>query len=176
MKCDYCEIAGKKIKAEIVYEDDKIIAVVKDTAALPGQVCVFPKEHFTILELIPDAVVNHLFKAANKLSTAVFESLGAQGTNIVVQNGTAAGQAVPHFCVDIIPRRERDGLEFQWKTKQLMEEEMDTAYLMLKEEGEKMVVGAEEKKEEVFHDGKTEMIAEKEGGENYLVKQLKRRP
>lgn len=175
MKCDYCEIARKKIKAEVVYEDSEVIAVVKDRAALSGQICVFPKEHHTILELVPDSLVDHLFKVANKLGVAVFECLEAQGTNIIVQNGTAAGQEVPHFCVDIIPRRERDGLNVQWKPKQLMEEEMDTAYLMLKEEGEKIVVGVE-KEEKVFHDKKTEMIVEREDEENYMLKQLKRMP
>jgi histidine triad (HIT) family protein len=175
MKCDYCEIVKRKVKAEVVYEDDKVMAIVKDLAAFPGQICVFPKEHYTILEMVPDAIVNHLFKIVNKLGIAIFEGLGVQGTNIVVQNGTAAGQTTPHFCVDIIPRRERDGLDFQWKIKQLMEEETDTAYLMLKEEGEKLIVGVDVK-EEVFHDDKTEMITEKEGEENYMVKQLKRMP
>jgi len=176
MKCDYCEIAGRKIKSEVVYEDDKLVAVIGDVVASPGQICVFPKEHFTIIELVPDSLVDHLFKVVNKLGVAIFESLGAQGTNIIVQNGTAAGQKVPHFCVNIIPRREGDVLNFQWKTKQLMEEEMDTAYLMLKEEGDKIIIGAGEQKEEIVYDKKTEKIVEKEGEENYMLKQLKRMP
>jgi len=175
-KCDYCEIAKKKIKAEVVYEDDKVIAVVKDLATALGQICVLPKEHYTILELVPNEVVDHLFRIVNKLSMAIFESLGVQGTNIIVNNGTAAGQEVPHFCVEIIPRKEGDGLNFEWKPKQLMEEEMDTAFLMLKEEGDKIIITKEEKKEKVFHDEKTEMIVEKEGEENYLLKQLRRLP
>lgn len=176
MKCDYCEIVKGKTKAEVIYEDDMMMAVIKDMAVFPGQICIFPKEHYTILELIPDPLVDHLFKVTNKIGIAVFESLGVQGTNIVVQNGTAAGQTIPHFCINIIPRKERDGLNLQWKTKQLMEEEMDTAYLMLKEEGEQLVVGVDEKKEQVFSDKKTEMIVEKEGEENYMVKQLRRKP
>ena len=176
MKCDYCEIAKRKAKAEVVYEDSKVIAVVKDRAFLPGQISVFPKEHYTIIELVPDSLVDHLFKVVNKLGVAIFEGLGAQGTNIIVQNGTAAGQEVPHFCVDIVPRREGDGLNVHWKPTQLMEEEMDTAYLMLKEEGDKLVVGGGEQKEEIVYDKKTEKIVEKEGEEDYREKQLKRMP
>lgn len=173
--CDYCEIAKKKIKSEIVFEDDKLIAVVKDLAASPGQLSLFPKEHYTILELVPDSVVDHLFKIANKLSIALFESLGIQGTNILVQNGTAAGQKTPHFAVDIIPRKEGDNLNLEWKPKQLLEEEMDTAFVALKEEGEQIAIG-QEPKEETFHDEKTEMIVEKDDEENYMLKQLKRKP
>ena len=133
MKCDYCEIGKGKIPSEVVYEDDSIVAVISETAASPGQISIFPKEHYTILELVPDLLVDHIFRVVNKLSTIVFETLGVQGTNIIVQNGISAGQGVPHFCVNIIPRREGDVLNFQWKPKQLMEEEMDTAYLVLKE-------------------------------------------
>ncbi len=176
MKCDYCEIAKKKIKAEIIYEDDKVIAVVKDLATSPGQICVFPKEHYTILEMVPNEVVDHLFKVSNKLGIALFESLGVHGTNIIVQNGTAAGQQTPHFCIEIIPRKEGDGLNLEWKPKQLMEEEMDVAYLSLKEEGDKMVITKTEKKKEVIRDKKTELVLEKEGEENYMLKSLKRIP
>lgn len=177
MKCDYCEIAQKKVKSAIVYEDEEIIAVIKDLAASPGQVCLMPKKHYTILEMVPDFLVSRLFKIAKKISVAVFEGLGAQGTNLIVQNGTGAGQEIPHFGIEIIPRREGDGLNFQWKTLSLMDEEKETAYLMLKEEGEKIAIAPEEeKREEVFSEGKLEMVVEKEDDENYLVKQLRRLP
>lgn len=179
MKCDYCEIAKKEIKDEVVYEDEQVIAVIKDLAANPGTVSVFPKEHLTIIELVPDSLVDHLFRIANKLSVALFESLGVQGTNIVVQNGTAAGQKVPHFSVDIIPRKENDGLDLQWQALQLMEDEADTAFIALKEDLKDLVLGAEEKKK-VVSSGKTELVLEKEkskdGEENYMVKQLRRKP
>jgi len=176
MKCEYCEVAKGKIKSEVVYEDKEVIAWMKDMAAFPGQVCVMPKEHFTILELVPDLVVDKVFKIANKISIAIFESLGVQGTNIVVQNGTAAGQKVPHFCVEIIPRKEGDNLNLDWKPKNLMDDEMDTAYLMLKEESEQLVVGQDKPIREVLKDEKTEMIVEKDGEENYMLKQLRRVP
>ena len=179
MKCDYCEIAKKEIKDEVVYEDEQVIAVIKDLAPLPGTVSVFPKEHLTIIELASDSLVEHLFKIANKLSIALFESLCVQGPNIVVQNGTAAGQKVPHFAIDIIPRKENDGLDLQWKPLQLMENESDNAFSVLKDDLSGLVLGAEEKKK-VVSSGKTEIVLEKEkskdGEENYMVKQLRRKP
>ncbi len=179
MKCDYCEIAKKEIRDDVVYEDDQVIAVIKDLAPLPGTVSIFPKEHLTILELASESLTGHLFKIANKLSIALFESLGVQGTNIIVQNGTAGGQKVPHFSVDIIPRKENDGLDLQWKPLQLMEGEADKAFSALKDDLGNLVLGADEKKK-VVKSGKTEVVLEKEktadGEENYMVKQLKRVP
>lgn len=177
MNCEFCEIARKKIKAEIVYEDEVVVALVKDLAVFPGQIIIFPKEHYTILELVPDSIIHRLFTVANQLSMALFESLGVQGTNLIVENGTAAGQKVPHFSINVIPRKEGDQLNLQWKTKQLLEEEMDTAYLILKEEGDKLVIAKEKKKEEIIIQGnKTKIVVEKEGENNYLLKQLRRVP
>ena len=179
MKCDYCEIAKKEIKDEVVYEDEQVIAVIKDLSPLPGTVSLLPKEHLTIIELASDSLVEHLFKIANKLSVALFESLGIQGTNIVVQNGIAAGQKIPHFGIDIIPRKENDGLDLQWKPLQLMENESDSAFSALKDDLDKLVLGADEKRK-VVKSGKTEVVLEKEktasGEENYMVKQLRRIP
>lgn len=177
MVCDYCEIVRKKTDAEIIYEDDKAVGIIKEIAASPGQICLMPKDHYAILELVPDSLLAHLFKIANKLSMAVFSSLGIQGTNLIIQNGTAAGQQVPHFCIEIIPRKEGDSLNFQWKTKQLLEEEMDTAYLILKEEGDRLVINSQkEEKKMIVKENNTKRLEKKEGEENYLLKQLDRVP
>ncbi|MBU1111258.1 MAG: HIT domain-containing protein, partial [Nanoarchaeota archaeon] len=49
MKCEYCELISGSEKAEIIYQDDEVLAFVKEDAITPGQITVIPKEHFTIL-------------------------------------------------------------------------------------------------------------------------------
>lgn len=175
MVCEYCEIR----KAEVLYEDNEVVVVVKDTALIPGQITVLPKEHYTILEMIPDNILRKCSVIANKVSMAIFESLGCHGTNIVVQNGTSAGQLVPHFAVEVIPRRENDAINLQWKPKQLMEEEMEPVFNLLKDSASEIYVGENKpiKKERiVVKDKETEMIVEKEGRNNYLLKSIRRLP
>jgi len=183
MKCEYCELIADRSKAEILYEDEEVVVAVKDLVMTPGQITVFPKEHFTILEMVPDKILRKCAAMANKVSIAAFESIGCQGTNIIIQNGVSAGQKVPHFAFEVVPRREGDGLNLQWEPRQLMEDEMDTAFLLLKEEGEKLVdIGKKEKKAKVEskEEPKKEKIKEeKSSGEkkdNYLLKSLKRIP
>jgi len=178
MSCEYCQIVnGKSSNAEIIYEDEQVLVVVKDTAVTPGQITIFPKEHYTILEIVPDEIMNKCVQLANKIGIAVFESLGAQGTNIIVQNGTGAGQKVPHFAIEVVPRREGDGLNFEWKAQQLMDDEMDTVHLMLKEEGERLVIGQKkEKKVASINDEETKKIISEKGKDNYLLKSQKRIP
>ncbi len=169
MQCEYCELAEREEK--LIYQDNEVVVAVKDSGLSAGQVTVFPKKHYTIMEMVPDEVLKKCSLIANKVSIAVFEGLGSQGTNILVQNGTSAGQKVPHFALEIIPRQENDGLSLQWPPLQLMEDEIEAAYLALKKEAEKP-----EAKEEGKKPGKGVVVIGEGGKENYLLKPLKRMP
>jgi diadenosine tetraphosphate (Ap4A) HIT family hydrolase len=68
--------------------------------------------------------VGDLFAVANDISVRLFEKMNISGTNIIVNNGVAAGQTVPHFMLNIIPRKENDGLDFQWPTKPVSDDIM----------------------------------------------------
>lgn len=173
MTCALCEIGEGKGEVRKIFEDDKVIAFLKQKPSAFGHIILTTKKHYTILEQVPDPEISHIFSVANKLSTAAFESLGGGGTNIIIQNGSGAGQMHPHFCIEIIPRRENDGLNFQWQPKQLSEEEMSTVELTLKQETGAISVGGEKKKEVIKDDGKAETL---EGEDNYLIRSLRKIP
>jgi len=165
---------------DILYEDPEVVVAIKDFSSIAGQISIFPKQHHTILEMVPDEVIQKCFILANKVSMTIFEGLGAQGTNILVQNGLGAGQKIPHFSIEVIPRREGDGLNLMWDPKQLSPDEMDTAYLMIKEEGDKLVdIGKkkkEERKEEVKGESSKDGPKKVDNKNNYLLKSIKRLP
>ena len=172
-ECKICEAI--KEKEELIYEDKDVIAILSTEPASAGHIILSPKKHYPIIEQIPDYEFGHLFHIANKLSIAVFETVGCQGTNIIIENGVAAGQTVPHVTIHIIPRNENDGLNFQWNPKTLSEEEMSTVELKVREEA-KSIGGfeKEKKKEAIKLEKKKEKISSEE--ENYLIKQLTRIP
>jgi len=148
--CLVCQIVEGRIPSKRVYEDDAILAVLDVNGANPGHCFVMPKDHIPIIEQVPDPQIEKIFNVANKISTAVFDALQVQGTNIFVANGIPAGQMVAHFMVNVIPRFENDGINLQWEPKQLSEEEISTVELKLKEQTEN--IGGfqkEEKKEKV---------------------------
>ncbi|MEK6892345.1 MAG: hypothetical protein AABX25_04115, partial [Nanoarchaeota archaeon] len=60
------------------------------------------------------------------LSNSMLRSIDAQGTNIVVANGIAAGQRAQHFMVHLIPRKENDGINFVLPQKTLNEDEIES--------------------------------------------------
>ena len=174
--CTLCEIAQGKSNAKVVYYDETCIAYLKQMPASAGHIVLIPKKHYTIFEQVPDNEASHMFRIASKLSTAAFETFGQGGTNIIVQNGEAAGQTHPHFSIEIIPRNENDGLNFLWQPRQLSEEEMSTAELIMKEETANIGGFGKEKKPEAISEKKTEQLKQEKDKDNYLFKSLTRIP
>lgn len=175
--CLICQIISNKIPSYKVYEDDMILAVLDVNGANPGHCFVLPKNHYPIMEQVPDDELANLFSVSNKISSAIFENLKVQGTNIFVRNGIPAGQTVAHFMINVIPRKENDGINLQWKPKQLSEEEISTVELKLKDQIKDASVTKIEKTQEpkqVQETSKTEAITDDE--EDYIMKQLRRIP
>ena len=125
-------------------------------------------------EPVPDKEVGRLFQVSNKISTAIFESLGVQGTNIFVANGIPAGQTVAHFTINVIPRRENDGINLQWQPKQLSEEEMSTIELKLKEQTKNIGHFEKEEKKAKTQAPKPLLLSDEE--EEYFARQMRRLP
>ncbi len=168
MGCSICKVIEEGHDF-VVYQDDKLMAVLAEKPTVAGHIQLFPKEHFTIIEQVPDNIIKHAFSVANKLSTALFDSLGAQGTNLILSNGVAAGQKHAHIILNILPRTQNDNMSLEWQPKQLSEEEMSAIEIKLKEHTEK--IGKEEPKKE-----EKEKPAEISDEENYLLKSLRRIP
>jgi histidine triad (HIT) family protein len=109
-QCIFCQIIAGKVSSKQVYEDDKCMAILDINPANPGHVLILPREHFTIMQMMPDPRVEHLFKIAQKISLSQIKGLGVEGTNIFVANGSAAGQKAPHSMIHVIPRKKNDGI------------------------------------------------------------------
>ncbi|MBD3249599.1 HIT domain-containing protein [Candidatus Woesearchaeota archaeon] len=174
-KCLLCkELETKK---SIIYEDDTVAVIMGPAPAAPGHVIVVPKKHYPIIEQIPDEEFGKIFNIVNKVSTAIFESVEATGTNIIVQNGVAAGQLIPHSFIHVIPRKDDDNIDFQWQPKQIAPEQFSKVEANLKKAAESIEIGKkkEKKKEPVKAKKEPEkMKATKQ--ENYMIKQLERIP
>ena len=148
-------ISAGKVDVFDIYEDNLVKAVLDIKPANKGHMVLFPKEHFQIMGLMHDELVMHMFKIANMLSRAVFDAMKAQGTNVYVANGQAAGQLVQHVLVHIIPRFKDDKITIPWQAKEFSEEEMKnitkeikSKIFIKKEETVKKEVKIEEIKEE----------------------------
>ena len=151
-QCIFCQIIAGKIQAKKIYEDEKVLGVLDINPANPGHILLLPKEHYAIMPQMPEEEISHIFMSAKHISNAMLRSIEAQGTNIIVANGVAAGQRAQHFMVHIIPRKENDGIQFTLPQKTMPESDIEsvgnliTASLAGQPE-ENQAKGLEQKKE-----------------------------
>jgi histidine triad (HIT) family protein len=93
------------------YEDSDVVAFLDIQPVNAGHLLVVPRAHFESLQDIPARLAMHLFEVAMELAPVVKQVAAADGLNIVVNSGAAAGQDVFHYHVHVIPRRADDGFD-----------------------------------------------------------------
>ncbi len=106
----------------LVYEDEKTIVFIPDRPKVEGHLVVIPRDPYRSINDVPPQIVSHLFYVASFAATTLFEGLGAEGTNIIMNDGEVS--RMDRLTIDIIPRKQDDGIGFKWEPKKLTEEEM----------------------------------------------------
>ncbi|MBI2652752.1 HIT domain-containing protein [Candidatus Woesearchaeota archaeon] len=124
-QCVFCQIVAGKVQSKKIYEDDKVIAILDINPANPGHTLLLTKEHYSIMPQIPDDELSYVFMVAKAFSNSMLRGIDAQGTNIIVANGIAAGQRAQHFMAHIIPRKDNDGVNFVLPQKTMEQQEIE---------------------------------------------------
>jgi len=115
--CIFCKIAAKEIPATVIYEDNDVLAFMDIGPIIKGHALVISKKHYDPVGETPDEILTKLHLVAKQMAQAQMNGLGADGVNIMQNNGTAAGQEVPHIHVHVIPRFKDDGHHWNWNAK-----------------------------------------------------------
>jgi len=115
MDCIFCKIVAGEIPSHRVYEDDSVIAFLDINPATRGHALVVPRRHSVdIFDTIPEDL-EAAARATQLVARKLQRIVKADGFNILQNNGPAAGQAVAHYHVHVIPRREGDGALQAWR-------------------------------------------------------------
>ena len=109
--CTFCNLIHGAGEVSICYEDRDAIAFMDIQPVNAGHVLVVSRKHYESLQDTPPEVAMHLFRVATMIVPAVTKVAKAEGVNIVVNSGSAAGQDEPHYHVHVIPRCENDGFD-----------------------------------------------------------------
>lgn len=108
MDCVFCNIAAKKEKASVIFENESIIAFLDIRPVNYGHVLVLPKKHYDNFLVVPNSELLEALIITKWLAGAVKRAVGATGFNILSNNGIVAGQSIFHFHFHMIPRFESD--------------------------------------------------------------------
>lgn len=99
----FCKIASGEIPADIVYEDDEVVAFKDVRPHAPVHILIIPRKHMARLD---DAtaedkeLLGHILLTASKV--AKLTGIDAGGYRVVENNGPDAGQEVEHLHFHVL--------------------------------------------------------------------------
>ena len=109
----FCRIVAGVEPAQLVLDDDVVVAFLDRRPVFPGHVLVVPRDHVTTLADLPVALIGPYFERVQRVATAVQLAMDADGSFVALNN--VVSQSVPHLHTHVVPRRRNDGLRgFFW--------------------------------------------------------------
>jgi len=110
MDCIFCRIAAGEIPADIVYQDEELLAFRDINPQAPTHILIIPKEHIASLNDITSkhqALMGRIVLLARDLAEK--EGISGKGYRLSVSTGADGGQLVPHVHFHLIGGRKLSG-------------------------------------------------------------------
>ncbi|MGV8162547.1 MAG: HIT family protein [Candidatus Nanoarchaeia archaeon] len=163
---------------EIIIQDEDVIVLTPKRAITKGHIIITTVNEYHILEEVPQIILSKMFQISNKLSAVLFDSMKCHGTNILIQNGPSAGQINSRFCINIIPRYDKDNLNLEWTALTASPEKIQQAQNNFadadSEEKEKKFLAEQKTKFEEKKKTKVIKSDEDKKKRNYFIRSLER--
>ena len=111
MDCIFCKIINGDIPSYTIYEDE-IIKIFLDISPISdGHCLIIPKKHFENINDIDLETLSHIDKITKKIYPIMKEKLNCLGITRTQNN--EYGQEVKHYHLHLIPRYNKDDINFK---------------------------------------------------------------
>ncbi len=107
MDCIFCQIVAGKMPADILYQDEEVIAFRDINPLAPTHLLIIPKKHISSLVQISEAessLMGDMVNTANQLAKR--EGIAESGYRLVINCGEQGGQLVPHLHLHLLGGRQ----------------------------------------------------------------------
>ena len=102
-ECIFCKIMAKEIPAEIVYEDESVLAFRDVRPLAPAHILIIPKRHIESIADISkedEALMGHMVYVAKSIAEDL--QISSKGYKLLFRVGADGGQEVPHIHLHLI--------------------------------------------------------------------------
>jgi histidine triad (HIT) family protein len=100
--CVFCRIANGDLEAEVIWEDDLVIAFADIHPIRVGHAQIAPRGHFPYFEDLPEATASHIVHLAQRLSRAMKLLYGVPRVAFLFTGGDH-----PHAHAHVVPMHEK---------------------------------------------------------------------
>ena len=105
--CLFCGIVDGSVKANLVYQDDAVVAFSDIAPRAPVHILIIPRKHVASVSDIAAAdraLIGDIFQVAAKLARE--HGIAERGYRVVVNSGADAGQSVLHIHYHLLGGRQ----------------------------------------------------------------------
>lgn len=105
--CIFCRIADGKMKSNILYQDDEIVAFPDINPLAPVHILIVPREHIaSLVEMSAEdaLIIGGMAKVANQLAKS--KGIAENGYRLVINCGREGGQGVAHLHMHLLGGRQ----------------------------------------------------------------------
>jgi ATP adenylyltransferase len=106
-QCVFCELAGAEENPEtlVLHKNDDVFVVMNRFPYNNGHLMVLPRAHFGNIADVPAATLDSIMRWARACCVVLQKELSAQGFNVGLNLGAAAGAGIAgHMHMHIVPR------------------------------------------------------------------------
>ena len=103
MDCIFCKIVKKEIPADVVFEDETVIAFKDIKPIAPVHIVIIPKKHIvSIVDIKEEDVVlmGRLIMSAKKIADDL--KISKDGYKLLIRVGRGGGQEVDHIHLHLL--------------------------------------------------------------------------
>jgi histidine triad (HIT) family protein len=112
METIFSKIIKGTIPSVKLHEDALCISILDINPVCKGHLLVIAREPYPTIAECPIETLAHMMDLAKEADKKLRDTIHCDGTNIVINNGKASGQEVPHLHIHVIPRFEGDNQKF----------------------------------------------------------------
>ena len=107
--CVFCKLARGTVRADIIYQDDQVVAFRDIHPQAPVHALVIPRNHLTALWEADEThapLLGHMLLVCNDIAQK--EGVDQSGYRVVANVGRDAGQSVDHLHFHVLGGRKLD--------------------------------------------------------------------
>ena len=113
----FCDILTGKAPGYVITREGVVAAIL----SLEGHPLIAPLRCAARIADLTEAEAAALMPLAARVGSALYAATGCDGVNLVLSDGTVAGQGVPHLHLHVKPRWTGDDVLMRWDTTAISE-------------------------------------------------------
>lgn len=105
--CLFCKIVNQELPADIVYEDDELLAFNDINPQAPTHILIIPKRHFTTVNDLTESEVEVPGRLVLRARAIAHEKgIAESGYRLIMNCNTEGGQTVFHVHMHLLGGRQ----------------------------------------------------------------------